>query len=239
MKEKNTYKKELAKSYALILSYCSIVMKSCIEALPNYETEVKDNPIKLLESIQNKMHDPERNCYPYESVTEALQRVINMRQNEKESLIEYAKHHKQGMDIIKSQFGTSFLDEFTEKSAEYKVELDTKLQSDMKAKAFKKWSAYLLIKNSDPEKYGKFTATLQSQYNLKKNLYSTTRTDAIEALNNHPHDNYKTKKERKEDQQLQKLLNKESTKSSFAQYGEGRCFVCGNKKHISPNCPHK
>ena len=61
----------------------------------------------------------------------------------------------------------------------------------------------------------------------------------IKALNNHPHDNCKTKKERKEDQQLQRSLNKEPTKSSFAQFGEGRCFVCGNKKHISPNCPHK
>ena len=72
MKEKNTHKKELAKSCALMLSHCSAVMKSRIEALPNYESEIRDNPVKLPEAIQNKMHDPERNRHPCESVTEAF-----------------------------------------------------------------------------------------------------------------------------------------------------------------------
>ena len=162
-----------------------------------------------------------------------------MRQNDKENLIECAKRHKQGMDITKSQFGSNFPDEFTEKSTDHKAELDTKHQAQMKNEAFEKWSAHLPIKNGDQQKCGKFTAMLQSQFNLRKNLYPATRTDAIEALNDHPHDNCKSKKERREDQQSQKSLNEESTESSFAQFGEGRCFVCGNKKHTSPNCPHR
>lgn len=152
MKEKSTYKKELAKSYALVLSYCFKVMKSRIEALPNYESEIKDNPIKLLEATHSKMHNPERNKYPYESVTKAMKRIIYMRQGEKENLIDYAKCHKQGMDIMKSQFGTKILDEFTENYEEYKAESDNNIKDEMKAKAFEKWSAYLLIKNSDQEK---------------------------------------------------------------------------------------
>jgi hypothetical protein len=162
-----------------------------------------------------------------------------MRQSNGEGLIDCAKRHKQGMDTIKSQFGSNFLDGFIKKTAECKAENDAKIQTEMKTAAFEEWSAHLLIRNSDKEKIGKFTKTLQSQFNLKKNLHPKTQTDAIEVLNDHPHNDCKTRQEKKEDQQLQKLLNKESTESSFAQFGEGKCFICGSMKHISLNCPQK
>ena len=102
MKEKCTHKKELAKSCAPIISHCSAVMKSQIKALPNHKSNIRDDPIELLKAIQNKMHDPERNCHPFKSITKALQRTINMRQNQGESLIDCAKHHKQGTWTLSS-----------------------------------------------------------------------------------------------------------------------------------------
>ena len=75
------------------------------------------------------MHNPERNkkCQ-HESVTEASHGAIATRQGGNESLIDCAKHHNQGMDTMKSQFGTSMLDGFIKKTQEFKNELDRKAQ---------------------------------------------------------------------------------------------------------------
>ena len=105
IKEKNTHSREMAKSYALVMSCCSKAMKLRIEASLDHEGKTRDDPIEPLKTVRDKMHDPKRNKCPFESITEALQRVIATRQGEKESLTGCAKCHKQGMDIIKSQLG--------------------------------------------------------------------------------------------------------------------------------------
>ena len=40
MKEKGTHKKESVKSHILIFSCCSLMMRSRMEATPNFETEI-------------------------------------------------------------------------------------------------------------------------------------------------------------------------------------------------------
>ena len=80
---------------------------------------VRDYPIKLLKSIKQMMHDPERAKYGYASVKEALSRMINMKQYESESLIEYQKRAKQASEILKSHICDEFLHNFVTKMPEY------------------------------------------------------------------------------------------------------------------------
>ena len=61
------------KAYALIYSnYCSRVMQLRVEEHKDYESTIKNNPIKLLKAIRVLMHDPARAKYPLASMTEAL-----------------------------------------------------------------------------------------------------------------------------------------------------------------------
>ena len=53
------------KSYSVIYnSYCSTELKILIQELPNYESEIRENPMKLLETVEHFMHVPMQTVYP-------------------------------------------------------------------------------------------------------------------------------------------------------------------------------
>ena len=78
------YGDNLKESYnALVSSYCSKEMQNRIENFPTYQSTIQDNAIELLKTVKLIMHDPERIKYPYVSLTEALHRILKMKQHEK------------------------------------------------------------------------------------------------------------------------------------------------------------
>jgi hypothetical protein len=151
----DTLEQNMHKAYALIFStYCNKTMQNRIEEHPDFESTIRDDPIELLEKIKVLMYDPIRAKYPYASLTEALIRLMNIKQFEQEQLLDYIKRFKQFRDITKSHVGTDMLDKFVENTREYREETGTENKKVMKAEAFNKWMAYLLIRNSDQAKYG-------------------------------------------------------------------------------------
>ena len=92
---------------------------------------------------------------------------------------------------MKSHVGTDIINKFVENTPEYQNETNTSKQDDIKKDAFKRWSTYLLIQNSDQAKYGSLMSGLISQYSMDHNQYPKTITTAMDILSNHKHDNRK------------------------------------------------
>jgi hypothetical protein len=63
---------------------------------------IRDDPIELLHKIKMLMHDPIRAKYPYASLTEAMSRMLNIKQIQSEGLLDYVKRFKESGDIMKS-----------------------------------------------------------------------------------------------------------------------------------------
>ena len=80
-------------------------MQARIEAHPDFEAKIRNDPIALLEAIKELMHDPVRAQYPMAGMTDALKRLLNLRQAEDEQLLDYVKKFKQQRDIAKSYVG--------------------------------------------------------------------------------------------------------------------------------------
>ena len=90
---------------------------------------------------------------------------------------------------------------------------------------------------------------MNTQNTLNNNQYPKSITEANNVLSNHPHDNYKSKKQsqgdkkkgQKEDTKPKasesKSEEKEEFSLSFAQMQN--CYICGKPGHISPNCQFK
>jgi hypothetical protein len=251
LERKDQLEQNMTKAYALIFgTYCNKTMQDRIEEHPEFETKIRDDPIELLEKIKVLMHDPIRAKYPFASLTEAISRMLNLKQNETEGLLDYVKRFKESRDIMKSHIGTDILDRFIENTLEYRDETDALSQQNMKDGAFDRWMAYLLIRNSDQSKYGSLSTGLVSQFSMQNNQYPKTCTTATDILSNHKLDNkgstgYKKKWSRNdqrkdENESISTKTSETSSATSFAQGGKDKsCYCCGQKGHMSPECPNK
>mgnify|MGYP002176679840 FL=1 len=246
---KDTLEQNFSKAFALIYStYCNKVMQNRIEEHPDYESIIRDNPIELLIKIKVLMHDPIRAKYPFASLTEAITRILNIRQMENEGLLEYVKRFKESRDIMKTHIGTDILDKFVENTKDYQDESDAAIRKLMKDQAFGKWMAYLLIRSSDQGKYGSLMTGLVSQFSMENNQYPKTIRAATDILSNHKHDRRESQKNKKDwsksekpDDETLSTITSNTSETSFAQ-GNNKsftCFCCGKKGHISPECPEK
>ena len=84
------------KAYAYILEkYCAKELQIALKELPNYESDVVNNPINLLKEVRGLMHTPIKARYPFMSLTENLSNLLNIKQTENESLIEYLERFEQ------------------------------------------------------------------------------------------------------------------------------------------------
>jgi hypothetical protein len=234
LERKDTLEQNLAKAFALIFStYCNKTMHNRIKEYPKFEITIRDNPIELLNKIKVLMHDPIRAKYPFTLLTEAISRMLNLKQSENEGLLDYVKRFKESRDIIKSQIGTDILDKFVDNTLEYRDATSTTLKQEMKDGALDRWMAYLLIRNSDQAKYGSLSNGLVSQFSMQNNQYPKTCTTATDNLSNHRFDNRGNSKKEKwsnqpkkdEDENSSNKTTKETNAISFTQGGKDKTSI--------------
>jgi hypothetical protein len=239
-----TLEQGLKKAYALIMStYCTKSMQTRIEEHPDFEDEIDDDPIALLKAIKECMHDPVRAQYPIASMTEAVKRLVTAKQQEGESVSEYARRIKELRDVVTSYLGPDILDNFIERQDEYKKTVGMPAKTALKVGAFERWVAYLLISGSDQSKYGSVMKGFVSQYSLGNDQYPTTVSTATDVLAQHRYDqryfdlrDKKKDKNKKNEQEREK--EREQQHTSFAQQRDrdSICYCCGKPGHRSPDC---
>ena len=231
-----------SKAYALIYERCNVTMQHRVEEHPDYESKIRNDPIELLKAIKVLMHDPVRARYPFASLVESLERLINMKQGENEGLIDYTKRYKQARDVFKSHTESDIFDKFMEHTKEYK-DGDAEKKEQLKKGAFEQFNAYLYIRNADQAKYGSLTSGWRSQFSMGNDQYPRNLSSATDILSNHRFDNSREHQRRQGNQRnyQQNSANNSvtPTETSFAQANERTCYCCGERGHIAPQCPRR
>jgi hypothetical protein len=244
MDREQKLEENLVKTYSLIYSqYCTRAMQSRIESHPEFETKIRHNPIELLEAIKTLMHDTVRSQYPYVSMTDALVRLVTVKQHDHESLMDYVKRFKQLRDVAVSHLGTEFLDKFVSQQSFY-LEAKPSDRSKIEDEAYEQFMAYLLIRGADPNKYGSMQKNLASQFSLGNDQYPKTIVLATDALSQHRIDPkfYEIQKKNRENQKSQRQssgTDNTNSETSFAQKSNAICHICGEKGHVKPDCKKK
>ena len=237
---KSLFEANWTKTYSYILqNYCTAAMQTALKELPVFETEIKNNPLKLLEHIGVLMHTPMRALYPQLGLIETFARFLNMRQDEKEDILTYMERFKGERQVLKSLIGSKFLEEFTKNTPEYKaLGSDSKAQTKLIEDSFEIFSTAVFLRGANQRKYGSLLEGYRGQYAGGRNHYPTTLLTAVDALRTHKTDDKKKLKDVQKKNDKYTSKDEGTGENSFAQNAsERRCYACGDKEHMLDTCP--
>ncbi len=163
IKRKEDFENNKRKVYDIVIGFCTLQMKNRLKTHPEY-ANFHGDPLKTLAVIKQAIHDPVKARYEFASLFEALLRLLTLKQGETEPLLDWSKRFKQAKEVAQSTLGDNFLDNFMERTRQYKA-LDDKglapdklddAQKELKQQAFEIFTTYIFLANSDQKKYGSY-----------------------------------------------------------------------------------
>jgi len=234
---RDALRRNKSKVYGIIYDqYCSSTMRERVKELPEFRDEIRDDPYRLLSEIMKLMHQPVRATFPYISLIDVLARWINLRQKEEESLVDYLERLREMKAMAVSHLGKSFLEEFVKKTDEYIGTDEYTKKQELKADAVDTFTTAIFLRNCDRSRYGSLIDDLSKTYALGVDQYPRTLQGAMDVLRKVKFD----RKEKKKKESGSGNGNEGRRETSFAQQqSERRCFACGDRTHILPQCPNK
>ena len=116
----------MVKPYAVIFeNYCSKEIQVALKESSNFDDEVLNKPLVLIERIKMQMHTPEKAKYPLLTLIEVFASLVNFRQGDQEDLVTYLSRFKSERDIVLSLYGKEFLHGYIKQTDEYQDLLST------------------------------------------------------------------------------------------------------------------
>ena len=98
----------LGKAYAFLFGQCTRGLQHRIEAKAKYESRIKGNPIKLLETIKKNSLSFNDKKKADIGIIDAIMNLMTTRQRANEDLTKYTKCFKAARDLCKEKYGGIF-----------------------------------------------------------------------------------------------------------------------------------
>ena len=163
MKRKRTLEENSYKAYAEVWARCNKAMQSKIESRKDYESEIYNDPIKLIDAIKEHALNYEESRYEMSIILDAFKSFINCRQKDNEGLQEYTRRFKVAREILNSHLGGGIvLQKFVESMEGYDKSKTDKVE-ELTETADEQFAGFLYLVNSDQGKYGSVVKGLHSQ----------------------------------------------------------------------------
>ena len=257
-KRKTAYEDNRTKAYAFLWERCTKGMQAKLEARTDFTT-VKGDPLKLLAAIKQHALSYQDHRYGMSIILDALRVFLNTKQKENESLHDFTKRFRTASDVLVSHLGGPLLmQKYTSELSTWpKAHTGTPSSAEIaerkskiklcQEEAYKHFTAFVFLTNTDQAKYGSLVTGLSTQQSLGNDQYPKSMIEAANVLSNHRFDNAgngkgKDKSEKETRQQPSDETNEGNDTPltlSFAQALQGRCYCCGEAGHIATNCPER
>ena len=147
LKQKSHYHKNLGKPYTFLFGQCTTGLQHRIEAKAKYESKIKGNPIKLLETIKENSLSFDDKKKAGIVIIDAIMNLMTTRQRDNEDLTEYSKCFKAARDLCKEKYRGIFeIPTLTQKESTWGSDPETSNNTS--------FLSILYLKNMDQMKYG-------------------------------------------------------------------------------------
>lgn len=166
------YEENLVKAYALIWERCSAAMKNKIANRTDFNENIYDDPINLLQAIKEHALNYQEYRYQMAIIYDALRTLFYTKQKENENLQEYARRFKTAEEILQSHLGGSLL---IQKAVRANPTFLNSQNDDQREQAMKEcyqeFLAYVFLEQADQNKYGTLLKGLSTQHSLQNDQY--------------------------------------------------------------------
>jgi len=146
-------------------------MQQRIETHPDFDTQINDNPIVLLQEIQKLMHKTVRAQYGLLTVHHAIKGLVTLKQREGEELLDFVKRFKQIRSTYCNYMGAAWFDHYADITDEYWAATTDVTRQAVKYKVFEAYMALLLLLSALPADYSEVTKQLTMQFSMGTDQY--------------------------------------------------------------------
>ena len=196
MKDRRTFDENWVKTYALIWDkYCSREVQVALKEMPDFESSILNQPIVLLERVENLMHTPMKAKYPPLTLVEVLISFLQIKQGDNESLLDYLSRFKSERNVMLGLVGKRLIDGYTERTPEYLAlaVTDTAGKDLMKRQELDKFMAILFLRNAEQDRFGEMMVEYRKSFANKDNKYQSCVPDMIDIMRQQPEKKRKQK----------------------------------------------
>jgi hypothetical protein len=99
VKRKDNYMSNRSKVYALLWQQCARTMQNKIQARADFTSKIENDPIKLLNAIEEHALSYEETKYDMSSISDAMRQLLTIRQKDDEDLITYTERFKTVVNV--------------------------------------------------------------------------------------------------------------------------------------------
>ena len=231
LKKQEQYEDYKAKVFTIVLGQCTKAMKNKVEGTTGFESEIAVNydVVKLLQLIKSIAYGSNDKIYPSKQATDTLKQLMNARQQDGESQVDYYKWYVSIVEQAESTYGKVVPVEIAKKDSQYQSNHSTVEDGE-----WNKLLAYLFMDGADKNAYGPLLDDLQNDYALgMHDIYPDTVEDALQVLIMY-HRKSVTGSQMDEDDEKKVLL----AQSTHGGKKNIKCWLCGIEGHVKKDCPH-
>ena len=185
MTRKLVYETNRGKVFALIWEQCDSGMQESIKARSNFQTYIKGSPINLLATIREEALSYQPHKYGMSIINNSMRNLLNMKQKEGESVVNYSKRFEAAWDVMLNHLGGNLVLTKMIKEHDNYVSLTDPSSALIAREMEEAYFAYCYTDGADRSRYGGLIATLEEQFNLYNNQYPATLADAVKTLKAH------------------------------------------------------
>ena len=222
--------------------YCSKEVQVAIEEISDFASRIENDPLELLKEVETLMHVPQRAKYPPLTLVEVLSEFLNVKQGDKESLLDYLNRFKSEVVVVKQLFGTSITDYNAENKDEYKGAPDDDTRKKVKKDSWNEFISVLFLRNSNHQRFSSMMLEFRKGYANNDDRYPKSLLSMMDVMRQQP----EIKKPRPTLPTISdgdKNKNQGDGATSFAQTDtdkkKWRCHCCGDEKCRLSTCTKK